>query len=116
VEKYCRAGQATDETRHMRTAWWITKATCVHTEGVILIAFPGINGRTNTPQCYVTLTWPVLFIITSLFTYPKHKSPTINTNVTLKKFNFLVHRNVQTLPKCQDLVDVQGKDTTIQRH
>jgi len=24
----------------------------------------------------------------------------INTNVTIKKFNFLVHRNVQTLPKC----------------
>jgi hypothetical protein len=79
-------------------------------------AFPGITGCTNTPQCYVILTWPVLFIITSPFTYTKHKSPTINTNVTLKKFNFLVHDNVQTLLECQDPVDVQGKDTAIQKH
>jgi len=37
-------------TRHMRIAWWITKATYVHTECVILIALPGINGCT-TASC-----------------------------------------------------------------
>jgi hypothetical protein len=87
------------KTRHMRIVGWIIKATYVHTECVILIAFPGINVCTNTPKCYVILLWPVLFIITLLFTYPKHKSPAINTNVTHKKFNFLVPRNVQTLLK-----------------
>jgi hypothetical protein len=69
----------------------------------------------RTPQCYVIPTWPVLFIITLLITHPKHNAPDISTNVTHKKFHFLVHRNVQTFPKCQDPVDVQGKDTTIQR-
>jgi hypothetical protein len=69
----------------------------------------------NTPQYYVVFTWPILAIISLLFTYPKHKPVTINTNATLMKFNFAVHRNVQTLAKCQDPVGVQGKDTTIQR-
>jgi len=103
------------KTRHMRIAWWITKATYVHTECAILIDFPCINGCTNTPQCYFVFTWPVLAIISLFFTYPKHKSLTITTNVTLIKFNFVVYRNVQTLTMCQDPVDVQGKDTTIQR-
>jgi hypothetical protein len=42
VEKYGRAGQATDDNiiRRMRVACWITKATDTHTESVILIAFP----------------------------------------------------------------------------
>ena len=41
MEKYCRAGQATDESiiRHMRIACWIPKATNTHSEYVILIAF-----------------------------------------------------------------------------
>jgi endonuclease III len=42
VEKYGRAGQATDDNviRHMRIACWITKATDTHSEYVILNAFP----------------------------------------------------------------------------
>jgi hypothetical protein len=41
VEKYGRAGQATDDNiiRRMRFACWITKATDTHSEYVILIAF-----------------------------------------------------------------------------
>jgi len=42
VEKYDRAGQATDDNiiRHMRIACWITKATDRHSEYVLHIAFP----------------------------------------------------------------------------
>jgi len=42
VEKYCRAGQATDynTVRRMRIACWIHKATGTHPEYVILIDFP----------------------------------------------------------------------------
>jgi hypothetical protein len=42
VEKYGRARQATDDNiiRHMRFAWWISKATDTHSEYVLLIAFP----------------------------------------------------------------------------
>jgi hypothetical protein len=40
VDTYCRAGQATDGTitRRMRFAFWIGKATGIHSEYVILIA------------------------------------------------------------------------------
>jgi hypothetical protein len=42
MEKYCRAGQATDDDiiRRMRFACWITRATETRSEYVILIAFP----------------------------------------------------------------------------
>jgi hypothetical protein len=42
VEKYGRAGQATDDniTRCISIAWWIPKATDIHSEYVIIIAFP----------------------------------------------------------------------------
>jgi hypothetical protein len=42
VEKYDRAGQATDGNiiRHMVFACWITKATDIDSEYVILISFP----------------------------------------------------------------------------
>jgi hypothetical protein len=42
MEKYGRAGQATDDnvTRHMRFARWITKATDVHAEDVIFNSCP----------------------------------------------------------------------------
>jgi hypothetical protein len=42
VEKYRRAGQATDdkETGRMRIEWWIIKAADTHSEYVILIVFP----------------------------------------------------------------------------
>jgi hypothetical protein len=38
VEKYCRAGRATDENilQHMCIACWITKDTNTHSEYVIL--------------------------------------------------------------------------------
>jgi hypothetical protein len=49
VEKYGRAGQATDDSiiRRMRSACWITKATETHSEYAILIAFPRKNGYAN---------------------------------------------------------------------
>jgi len=42
VEKYCIAGQATDDIiiRRMRFSCWIPKATNTHSEYVIPIAFP----------------------------------------------------------------------------
>ena len=41
MEKFCRAGQATDDNMvRMRIACWILKATDTHSEYVILIAFP----------------------------------------------------------------------------
>jgi hypothetical protein len=42
VEKYCRAGQSTDDNiiRRMRFAFWITEATDMHSECVMPIAFP----------------------------------------------------------------------------
>ena len=39
MEKYCRAGQATDDDM-VRIARWIPKATNRHSEYVIFIAFP----------------------------------------------------------------------------
>jgi len=39
VEKYCKAGQATDDNWRMRFAFWITKATHTHTQYVMHIAF-----------------------------------------------------------------------------
>jgi hypothetical protein len=42
VEKYCTAGQATDDSMiwRMHTAWWIPNCTNLHSEYVILVAFP----------------------------------------------------------------------------
>ena len=42
VQKYCKAGQATDSNkiRRMRTACWIPKATNTHSEYVLLIVLP----------------------------------------------------------------------------
>jgi hypothetical protein len=40
VEKYSRAGQATDDNWHMLIACWIPKATDTNSEYVILIASP----------------------------------------------------------------------------
>jgi hypothetical protein len=40
VEKFCTAGQAIDNIRHMRVACWVPKATNTHSEYVVLIAFP----------------------------------------------------------------------------
>ena len=40
MEKYCRAGQATDAMWRMRIAGWIPKATNTHSQYVKLTAFP----------------------------------------------------------------------------
>ena len=41
MEKYCTAGQATDNIIwRMRFACWVTETTDTHSEHVILIAFP----------------------------------------------------------------------------
>jgi hypothetical protein len=42
VEKYCTPGQATDDSiiGRMRFAFWLTKAKDIHSEYVILFAFP----------------------------------------------------------------------------
>jgi len=42
VEKYCTAGEATDDLKieRMRFARWVIKATDTHPEFVTLIAFP----------------------------------------------------------------------------
>ena len=52
MEKYCTAGQATDDNivRRMRIACWIPKATNTHSQYVILIAFPlqqWLHGRAS---------------------------------------------------------------------
>ena len=64
VEKYRRAGQATDYniTPCMRIACWITKATDTNSEYVILIAFHGNNGYVNALPCYVLPTLSILSI------------------------------------------------------
>jgi hypothetical protein len=60
MEKYCREGQAADESiaplKHI--AFWVRKATDTH----LLVLHCNI-GCTNTPQYYVirTFTLPVLF-------------------------------------------------------
>ena len=79
-EKYCRAGQATGDNtverdRPQVTIWgmritcWITKATNTHSEYVNTYCFPGC---TNAPQCYVTLTLPVLLLQYSAWYANKH--------------------------------------------
>jgi hypothetical protein len=64
VEKYCRAGQATDNkvVECMHIAFWILKATKTLSEYVILIVHWN-NGCTYVPVCYIICTWPVLFSI-----------------------------------------------------
>ena len=77
VEKYCRAGQPTDDNiiRRMRFAFFTTNAkrqrarahtharththTLTHSKYVILIAFQPQKLSGDKPQCYVLLTPPV---------------------------------------------------------
>ena len=62
VEKYCRAGQATDDNMaHAHCMLDIKGYKHTITEYVILIPFHCNNGCTNAPQCYVSRTLPVLF-------------------------------------------------------
>ena len=67
MEKYCRAGQATDYSIiwRMRFACWVTKATDTHPEYLILIAFrqqQRLRERTSVSR-YNTL--PVVLADTS---------------------------------------------------
>jgi len=64
VEKYGRAGQATDDNkiRRMRIACWITKTTVTYSEYVILIAFPlqqWLRESTSTLRAPYTLKGPI---------------------------------------------------------
>jgi len=54
--------------QHMRIACWIPKATNTHSEYVIFI-FQFNNVLTNTPECYITRTWPVWCTIDLLARY-----------------------------------------------
>jgi hypothetical protein len=60
VEKYCTAGQTTDNNinRRVRIACWITKAPDTHSDYVILIAFPRqelLRERVSKLRLYVCL-------------------------------------------------------------
>jgi hypothetical protein len=65
VEKYGRAGKATDDNTvhaHCMLDTYTKKThTHIHTGCVILIAFPQNNSCKNVPQCYVIHTLPVFF-------------------------------------------------------
>jgi hypothetical protein len=48
--------------QHMRIACWIPKGTNTHSEYVMFIFHCNI-GCTNSPECYVVRTCPVLFTV-----------------------------------------------------
>ena len=54
VEKYCTAGQATEDNIiwRMRIACWITEATNTHWVSIILIVFHNNSGNANAPLYY----------------------------------------------------------------
>jgi hypothetical protein len=58
VEKIGRARQATDNSIiwRMHFVYWLTKATDLHSEYVILFFFHHDNGYAKAPQCYVIRT------------------------------------------------------------
>jgi hypothetical protein len=62
VEKYGRAGQATDNNVkwYMDFACWLTKATDKRSEYIALIAVHGNNGYGNASHCYVVREMPIL--------------------------------------------------------
>ena len=65
MEKYGTAGQATDDSIiwRMRFARWITKATHIHSEYVILIAFPRQQRLRERASMLRYSTLPVLFLL-----------------------------------------------------
>jgi len=65
AEKYCRAGQATDENiiRLMRIAYWVTKATNILSEYVTRIALPRSQREGVTVLFYTYMACLVLFTI-----------------------------------------------------
>jgi len=50
--------QTNIKKRRMRFAFWITKATDIHSQYVILLPFVG-NSYANASQCYVYTKLPV---------------------------------------------------------
>ena len=64
MEKYGRAGQATDDNimLRMRFTCWVTKATDTHSEYVILITFPGQQWLRERAGMFL-YTYIVLFIL-----------------------------------------------------
>ena len=54
MEKFCTAGQATNDKMALRIARWITMATLSHSEqAYVILLFYCNNGCTNTPQYYI---------------------------------------------------------------
>jgi hypothetical protein len=74
MKKYGKARQATDENiiRRTRNAFWLIKATGLHSEYVILF-FHGNNNYANAPECnvYTYIACPVIFVNFCFFY--KHK-------------------------------------------
>jgi hypothetical protein len=65
MEKYAKARQARDDNiRRTCNALWVTKATDVHSEYVILF-FHGNNSYANAPERNVctNIACPVIFVI-----------------------------------------------------
>ena len=58
MEKYCTAGQPTDDSMAMRIARWVILKIC---NTYYLLLFHRKNGFTNAPQCYGIRTLPVFF-------------------------------------------------------
>jgi len=53
-----------------RIAWYTPKATNLHSEYAIFLLFHCNNAYTNTPQCYVIRTLPILFVPCLPASYP----------------------------------------------
>jgi len=73
VEKYCTAGQATDDNnmRRLRIAWWAPKAIKTHTQNIqYLFLFHCSSGYMNTPKyCiykYIACIVGFNFLVTSI--------------------------------------------------
>jgi len=60
-EKYGTVRQVTDDNiiRRMRISCWVTKATDIHSEYVIILAFPQVKWLFKAPQYWVIRTFPV---------------------------------------------------------
>jgi hypothetical protein len=71
VEKYSRTGQATEENiiRRMRVTCWISKATNIDSEYVILTPFLSNNGYANAPQYYILRTLRALLELCEIIKY-----------------------------------------------
>ena len=62
MEKYCTAGQATDDIWRMRTACWIPKTTNTHSGYGIQIYYPLRQRLDERASILRYSTWPALFL------------------------------------------------------